>query len=122
MGYFERRTDFGGVCVCPFHWERAALVGFDGVDAAARLIVEPDAGAVGRVAEHERLAVWRELGFVRDEVGFGHPEERGDAGDLLRVYAADSVRDPAARPAAFADKLFLHGRYYTKMRTVCGKS
>ena len=30
------------------------------------------------------------------------------SGDFLRVHAADSVRDPAARPAALADKLFLH--------------
>ena len=80
--------------------ETCALVGLDGVDAAARLIIKPDAGAVGCVAEHERLAVGREFGLARDEVGFGHPEERGDAGDLLFVHAADSVRDPAARPAA----------------------
>ena len=88
------------------------------MDAAARLIVKPDAGAVGRVAEHERLAVGREFGFACDEVGFGHPEERGDAGDFLRVHAADSVRDPAARSAALADKFLFHGRHHAGMRAL----
>ena len=98
----EPRTDLGGVGVRPREGKGAALVGLDGMDTAAVLRVQPDARAIGRVPQHQRAAVGRDVGLVRNEVRLALSEKGRDARDFRLVHAADAVGNPAAGATALA--------------------
>lgn len=98
----EPGADLGGVGVRPREGEGAALVGLYGMNAAAVLRVQPDARAIGRVPQHQRAAVGRDVGLVRNEVRLALSEKGRDARDFRLVHAADAVGNPAAGATASA--------------------
>lgn len=84
----EGLDDFGGLAdfaptgEVPGVGEAAALLRFDGLDAAV-LALEEDTGSVGLIDEGEAAAVGAEAGVGPDELGFVDLQEGGDGGDLF---------------------------------------
>ena len=76
----EGLDDFGGLAdfaptgEVPGVGEAAALLRFDGLDAAV-LAFEEDTGSVGLIDEGEATAVGAEAGVGADEIGFFHFQE-----------------------------------------------
>ena len=84
----EWLDDFGGLAdfaptgEVPGVGEAAALLRFDGLDAAV-LALEEDTGSVGLIDEGEAAAVGAEAGVGPNELGFVDFQEGGDGGDLF---------------------------------------
>ena len=80
MGCSEGLFDFGGLAdfaptgEVPSVGKSAALLRFDGLDAAV-LAFEEDTGSVGLIDEGEATAVGAEAGVGADEIGFFHFQE-----------------------------------------------
>ena len=92
-------ADFGGIGIGPLEWERPALVGLDGIDAAEVVLRQIGARAVWTTLENQALAVWRDFSLTLNEFRFVHSKKRRDTRNLRVRDAHDSVLDAAARPA-----------------------
>ena len=92
--------------VSPLEWERAALVRFHRMNAAAVVVRQVHARLVRTALQDQRLTIRRDLGLAVDELLLGHPQERGDTPHLVITNPHDSVLDPAARPAPLALEIY----------------
>ena len=98
----QHGTDRAGIRIRPRMREGAALVRFDGVDAAEVLLRQPDARAVRTTRQDKTAAIRGENRVFRNESRLGFPQKRRDAGYLGIRNTHYAVRNPATRPATAA--------------------